>query len=183
MNVIEFLNSHDPPNWFTLAFSLVIWPIALYLWHNRRIQGVPHLEIIPRQGQTAIVADGQAENFTSAELIFTNRTGRVVYLSRARFRPNRRRINIPQVAARDLTDGWYELKFVNNQTQMLDRHECILQTNAVTMANIAITKPLDMDFFVHKSSWLRRRFQAPKYFMLEYAAMVGDDKYAVRLVY
>jgi hypothetical protein len=61
-------------------FSLILWPAALYWWNNRKTQSVPGFLVT----FTAIqIATGQ-ELYEAVMLSFINRTGSVVYLSRAR---------------------------------------------------------------------------------------------------
>jgi len=39
-------HTYDLPNWFTLAFSVVFWPLLLIWWHRRRANSVGDLEVI-----------------------------------------------------------------------------------------------------------------------------------------
>jgi hypothetical protein len=160
----QWLRDNDAPNWAVLVFSLTVWPAILYWWNTRKGQSVPHFEVLPRGGQTAI----GNQQFPSVELIFTNRTGQVVYLSRARLRGYQRRFPIPLAAARDISGGWCELKFVWSKPPFLVDHECILQTNESVMTNIATEKQMDNTFYSYRPGWFRRYLTSPKYFLLQY---------------
>ena len=61
--------------------------------------------------------------------------------------------------------------------------ECILQTNERAMCCVAVEGQLDASFHNHRSRWIRRFFRCPKYYRLEYTAMVGEKKYTVSTVY
>src|SRR6266702_1805738 len=101
MQLWNWLRDNDAPNWAVLAFSLIMWPAILYWWNTHKRQSVPHFEVLPQNGLTTICTDICTEQFPSVELIFTNRTGQVVYLSRGRLR-GQRRFPIPRAAVKDI---------------------------------------------------------------------------------
>ena len=181
LNFWNWLKDNDAPNWFVIAFSLVVWPIALRWWFNRKHQNIPHFEVLPAQGHTEI----SGQRYDAVNLTFTNRTGRVVYLARARLRDNPSHFPVPPAAVRDLSGGWRELKFAIQQNERLlfIDHERVLQSNESALTNIAVSHPMDANFFSYRPGRLRRIFRRPKYFMIEYAAMVGEKKYSVATVF
>jgi len=62
---------NDLPNWFALAFTVVLWPLALFWWQRRRINNVPNLEVKFSPGGMRIGnEEGPALNIT-----FFNHTG------------------------------------------------------------------------------------------------------------
>lgn len=83
--------------------------------------------------------------------------------------------------------GWRELTFATaSSPQVFDHYECILQTdvaNGRAIAAIAVTAPMNEDFYSHRPGLLRRWFRRPKYFMLEYIIVVGEKKFSVSTVY
>jgi hypothetical protein len=126
------------------------------------------------------------------QLTFTNRTGAVLYLYRVRLRESPKRFAIPLAAARDIAGAWRELKFaippkrIDSQQEYVliyDQHEAILQTNCSVITSIAVSQPMDNDFYSYRSPWWRRYLSTPKYFLLEYTAMVGEKKYSIASVY
>src|SRR5262249_52367533 len=137
-----------------------------------KVQDIPHLEVQPQGGEIGM--DGQS--YQAIYLIFTNRTGSVVYLSRARLRGRTKRFPIPAAAVRDLSGGWHELKFGTSTGDLKDQ-ECILQTNGRVATGIAVGQQMNQAFYSHQPGLLRRYFRRPKYFLLQYTAMVGDKKY------
>ena len=175
----NWLKDNDAPNWIVLAFSLIAWPAVIYWWSTRKRQNIPHLEVISRKSETGI--NGQI--FPAVELIFANRTGRVVYLSRARLRECQKSFPIPSAAAKYISGGWRELKFQWSDPSKMVDHVCILQTNENVITSIAVTNQMDQDFDSYRPNWLRRRLRWPKYFLLQYTAMVGEQKYSVETVY
>jgi hypothetical protein len=176
----NWIKSHDDvPNWVILLFSLFVWPGVLYWWSSRKIQSIPHLEVQPQGGNMGIAN----HPYNAVYLNFTNRTGSVVYLSHARLRGHPDSFPIPPAAVKGLSAGWYELKFDTSNTGNLNQDECILQTNARVGTGIAVGRPMDQAFYSHRPGFLRRFFRTPKYFLLQYTAMVGDKKYSVQTVY
>src|SRR5437667_8984514 len=77
-----WLRENDAPNWFSITVGLIIWPFFIVWLDKRKRLGIPHLEIILRPSQTII----NGIQHSAVSIIFTNRTGSVVYLSRARLR-------------------------------------------------------------------------------------------------
>jgi hypothetical protein len=172
-DVWQWLKDHDTPNWF----ALFVWPAIIYWWNTRKRQSVPHLEVRPESSQ-AIIPAGQSGTI---ELIFTNETESVVYLHRARLRENQK--HIPTwTAGRELSGGWRELKFKTSSGEYVHR-QCVLQTGSTARTCIPITRPMDDAFYSYRSGWLRRCFRRPKYFRIEYTAMVGEEKYSVATIY
>jgi hypothetical protein len=65
-------------------------------------------------------------------------------------------------------------------------HQIILQTgeaDAQATTGIAVQTAMQASFIQYRRSRLRRIFKRPKYFVLEYTAMVGDKKYSVATIY
>jgi hypothetical protein len=117
------------------------------------------------------------------DFIFTNRTGSVVYLNRARLRERQSRFPVPLWAVKDIGDGWRELKFLDRSMNQLTQDECILQTNDRAVTNIAISQQMGSEFYSYRPRWMRKWFRCPKYFRLQYTAMVGNRKCSVDTIY
>jgi hypothetical protein len=173
-----WLREYDAPNWFSIAFSLIIWPFFIVWLDKRKRLGVPHLEIILRSSQTII----NGIQHSAVSLIFTNRTGSVVYLSRARLREVQKNFPIPIDAAQDILGGWRGLKFIN-QSGINIEHELILQTNNSAETSIAVNRGMPNAFYSFRPGLWRKLFRRPKYFSIEYIAMVGKKKYSISGVY
>jgi hypothetical protein len=177
----QFGKDEDASNWFVLTFSLVLWPILIssfLLWYNRKVQSIRGLEVLPTQAQTKI--NGQA--FDAVGLTFKNQTGSVVYLYRARLRENPKNFPIPLIAVKDISGGWRSLKFqAPNSIEFID-DERVLHTNKSASTLMAVSKCMDSTFYDYQPGWFRRWLRKPKYFRLEYTAMIGEKKYSVAMV-
>jgi hypothetical protein len=175
---LAWLRSNDLPNWFSLPFSLIAWPMALYWWSTHKRQAIPYFEVNPSPADTRI----GAQQFDAVAFQFANRTGNVVYLSRARLRGRQKNFPIPVIAARDISGGWHQLKFMTC-TGDLTEHECIVQANSSAITIIAVSRTMDQSFYSYQPGRVRRWFRCPKYFTLQYTAMVGEKKYSIESVY
>jgi hypothetical protein len=177
----QFGKDHDASNWFSIAFSLVAWPMVLaisaYYWSRHKVRGIPHFDVQPTQGQTAI--GGQPYN--AVNLTFTNLTGSIVYIRLARLREQRSNFPIPPAAIKSI-GGWRELKFLD-ENRNFTRDQVILETGGRAVSSIAVSRPLGNDFDNHTPGWLRMLFRRPKYFVIQYTAMVSEKKYSVAETY
>ncbi len=151
----QWLKDHDAPNWFVIAFSLIVWPILitifLYLWNKRKIQEFPHFVISPIPGQQTII-NGQP--YDAVGFTFTNRTGSVVYVNRVRLRAHKKNFPIPPAAVKS-PSGWHELKFQQRNSAALIDDERIFNTNERVLTKspshilwITSSTRIDLDFFV-----------------------------------
>lgn len=182
----DYLKDHDASNWIVIIVSLIIWPTALslvaYWWSNRRIQSIPHFLVTFTPSKIKI---GE-ECHDSVLLTFINQTGSIVYLSRARLTEVQKNFPVPIAASRDMARGWRELVFAIPPDNFHSVYECILQTDVETgraIASIAVRQPMDETFYSYRPKLLRRCFGFPKYFLLEYVAVVGEKKFSVATVY
>ena len=150
--------------------------------------------VSPTPGQATNIG---GQNYHAVGFIFTNDAGSVVYLSRVRLRERQRNFPIPPAAVRDLSGGWRELKFatqhpppgIQGGVPLIDR-ERVLQTGDTAYTSIAVSQAMGDEFYSYRPGWFRRLFRGiftifryPKYFVLEYTAMVGDRKYYAATVY
>jgi hypothetical protein len=178
----QFGKDNDASNWFVIMFSLVVWPSALsvivYYWSKRKIQEIPHFEISPISGQKTNIG---GHTYDAVGFIFTNRTGSIVYVREVSLRENATNFPIPPAAVRSISGG-REIKFQNQHGQLVD-DERILNTNDRALTSIAVSRPMGSEFDTHQPGLLRRIFRRPKYFILEYTAMVGEKKYSIATVY
>jgi hypothetical protein len=150
----DWIRTNDVPNWLVVAFTVILWPLALFLWHRRKVNGVPGLEIHFTPGNITI--GGQP--FSAVDIQITNHTGSVVYVSGARVRNCTNAFPVPVDAARDIAENSYHLKFMNSNGQFIDR-EVTLQTSASAKTCMPAADPM------------------------EYTAMVGTARYSVATLY
>lgn len=174
----SWLRTNDIPNWITVAFTGIAWPIALFLWQRRKVNSVPGLEVHFAPGNIKI-----AEKPHSAiDVQFTNHTGSVVYVSRVRVLKCTKEFPVPTDASRDIAQGSYHLKFMDDKGLFVMR-EVTLQTNSSAKSCMPTTEAQSDGFFTHSPSWFARLFRHQKYFILEYTAMVGTTRHTVATLY
>ncbi len=170
--------ANDIPNWVVLAFTGIAWPLALFLWHRRKVNSVPGLEVHFAAGNITIGANAHS----TVDVQFTNHTGAVTYVSGVRIRSCTRAFPVPVEAARDIAKGSYHLKFMH-ESGAFNLREVTLQTSASAKTCMPTTPTLAGEFYTHSPSLGARLFRRQKYFVLEYTAMVGTTRYAVATVY
>jgi hypothetical protein len=112
---------------------------------------------------------------------FVNRTGSVVYLSGVQMIENPK--NFPATGAQDISTGWRPLKFgTKGNPGMLTEHEFTLQTNANVISLIGASKPVDGFVSSYRPPRIRRWFRFPKFFKLQFTAVVAGKTYSVEVV-
>jgi hypothetical protein len=179
--VIELWNwtkSNDIPNWIVVTFTAVVWPLALLAWNRRKVNNVPHLEVRLLPG---IILIGE-QSHDAVSFDFINHTGSVVYVTGARIKKCTGQFSVPIDASRDIAEGSYHMSFMDANGGFVHR-ELTLQTNQSGRTCMAINAPMSQTFYTYLAPWYRRLFQNPKYFVLEYTAMVGTSRYSVATVY
>lgn len=90
------------------------------------------------------------------------------------------------LTARDISGGWRPLHFAVEERKggvAFSDHERVLQVNASAITNIAVSQQMDAAFYSYQPGWFRRHLRRPKYFLLQYNAMVGEKKYSVATVF
>lgn len=176
--VWAWARANDIPNWVAVAFTGIAWPIALYAWSRRKVNSVPGLEVHFAAGNITI----HGEPHSAVDVQFTNHTGSVAYISGVRVRSCTANFPVPVVAARDIAQGSYHLKFMQDGGGFVLR-EVTLQTSASAKTCMPTTPGLSSAFFTHAPSWVSRLFRRQTYFVLEYTAMVGTTRHAVATLY
>jgi len=182
--IILFAKEYDIPNWFVFIFTVFFWPLVLFLWNARKTQSIPNLEVSLSEAKLNIwkMIDSKRVDTEYAALWFkfSNQTGSTVYISNARLLKCTKLLNVAKASTRDLSAA-YELNFqVDNN---LNQRQVILHTNCKTETAIALDSNPSLSIMQYKPSILRRIFRYPKYFCLEYVAMVGKKRYNVSTIY
>lgn len=189
-----FIKQHDIPNWFALLFTGIAWPLVLFIWNSRKVQNIPNFEIslsenVQIHWREEAASDGGIQRIETEHpairFKFSNQTSSTVYLSNARLLKCTKLFNISNDATRDLT-GAYELNFpFDTKATILDfnRRETILHSNCKIETGISLnSKPSNEIFSFTPKVW-RRLLRYPKFFCLEYVAMVGKKRYLVSTIY
>jgi hypothetical protein len=173
----RWLRENDLPNWVIFAFTVVLWPVALFAWQHRRANSIPGLEVHFSSGKITI---GEQPHH-AIDIRFTNHTGSVVYVSGVRIRNRSKRFYVPLDAARDIAGDSYHLKFIDTQGQFRLR-EITLQTNDTAQTCIP-SGFVGLEFLGYVPPWYARVLRRRKYFILEYTAMVGTTRHFVATAY
>jgi len=114
---------------------------------------------------------------------FLNNTGCIVYLTNVRILKCSKKFIIDKDASMDIAESSYELKFMDKNNGHYIHRQIILQTDETAQTSIAVEDEVNKEILSYKRSKLRQRFRRPKYFCLEYVAMVGNKRYKVSLIY
>ena len=178
IDVWEWSHVHDLPNWFAFGFTVVLWPLALFLWQRRKVNGVAGLEVHFSDGQITI----NGNPYAAIDLQFTNHTGAVAYIHGVRIRSCSKMFPVPIEASRDIAENSYHLKFMDSNGAFVMR-EVTLQTSQFAKTCMPTLTSMNPEFFTHTPSWLSRHFSMRKYFILECTAMVGNARYSVAMRY
>jgi len=176
--VWSWAKANDLPNWFAVAFTAVVWPIALFLWQRRTVNNIPSLEVRFTEGRITI----HGKPFDAIDIELINNTNSVVYLSGARIRKCSPAFQVPVDADRDIAENSYQACFMDQNGHFVTR-QTTLQTTERAKTCIAVLPKPDPTFFTYSAPWYRRLVRRPKYFILEYTAMVGTKRYAVSTLY
>jgi len=134
----NYLEMHDLPNWIVLCFSLIVWPIALYLWNKRTHSSIRNLQIIvdPAGG---VIPTGESCPYLVFR--FENNTGENVYLTNLAIKVTDL-INPHSNADKDLSTGNHTLKFAERDGEPFSR----LQTTINTGNRVTTGLPLSEDY-------------------------------------
>jgi hypothetical protein len=174
----SWLKNNDLPNWIIFAFTAIVWPLALFYWGKRTVNNIPNLEV--SLAKASITINGRGHS--AIDINFLNNTGAVVYLTRARIMKCSWAFSVPIDASRDIAENSYELKFMDSNERYIHR-QYTLQTDQTVKSCLAVVEPLSDSFYAYRTPWYRRFLRWPKYFTLEYTAMVGDKRYRVSTIY
>ena len=115
-------------------------------------------------------------------MVFRNNTGSVVYLSTVRIKRCSKQFVVPSAASRDIAENAHDLSFMDSNGSYIHR-QFTLHTNQSVKTSIAISQKLNDTFYKYNQPFWRRIIRLRKYFVLEYIAMVGSKKYAVKTIY
>lgn len=176
-NIFLLVTNYDISNWFTLLFTIIMWPLVLFLWNRKKVQSIPSLEVSTPIG----ILDIGGSAYPAIWLKFSNQTGSTVYLSNARLLKCTKLLNVALASTRDLSAAAYELNFSVGGN--LNQRQIILDTNGQVETAIALDSNPNKEILTFKPSLWRRIFRHPKYFCLEYTAMVGKERYHVSTIY
>ena len=174
----SWLKDHDLPNWVNFALTLIVWPLVLFYWNNRKVNSIPNLEVSLAPSTIHI----NQSPYQAVDFNFKNNTGKIVYLTNPKISKASKSFPIPTAAARGIGKNSYELLFIdkNNHYTLT---QIILQTAQMAKTSIAVDQQLPNTFYLYSPHCARKLISWSKYFKIEYIAMVGGKRYRVSMVY
>ena len=186
MGICKFLRDHDLPNWISFIATLIIIPSLLWLWTNRSCSSIPGLEITFELGSRRVGGIITGETYSYLNITYSNKTGKLVYLTDCRARSvNRDNIKIDENAVLDVVTRSYELNFVD-KSYLHTKPYAILQDDERKKVAIPLStsyteserEKLLQDLKNHKND-----LRQTKFFNIEYTALVGNKKCKVKFKY
>jgi hypothetical protein len=180
--ILILIRKHDIPNWLILLFTGIVWPLILFLWNRRKFHTVHNLEVSFVDGQMQIMRNNVKCEYDAIWFKFSNQTGSTVYLSNTRLLKCSKLFKVSGASTRSFADASYELNFSDGKGNFNQR-QIILNTNDKTETVIAIDNKPELGFFSYEPAVWRKLLHYPKYFRLNYVAMVGTKHYRVSTNY
>jgi len=132
--------------------------------------------------------------YPAIDVHFINSTGSIVYITGPRVRVVSNLLQVPKEADRDIAHGaLYFAAFDDDPDQnskddassvsKAEVREFTLQTNKRRHGAIALINTVPDDFYSYTAPLWRRLLRCPKYFRLEYTAMVGRKLKLISTIY
>lgn len=182
VELLEYLAQHDLPNWVTAFWSLILWPLAFWFWNDRKRSYLPGLDITVKERKTKPfkIDDKQCSGI---QFNFVNKTGEILYLTDVEIVDYSSRFEIATEADRSIAESKYELKFRGSDERNYTLRQTILQTDEEAQTVLPVIIPSMDEFLRYRRSGLRVLWPFPRYFALEFIAMVGKRRRRVRIVY
>ncbi len=171
------MQDNDLPNWIILIFTAIFWPAFLHFNNKRKRWFISNLKV--SLFSTTITINSKA--IPALGIKFKNSTNSKAFLTNVRIKSNKTNLKIYPSSTTDIGSGYYELLFLENGNYILT--DKIVQTNADAETAIGLHSILSSDVYSYAPNNLRRIFQCPRFFTVEYTALVGDKKYMVKMVY
>jgi len=180
-SINDYLRTHDVANWIILGFTGIVWPLVIYIWTKKSVNNIAGLEVVFRPGDIEIF--GIKHKAISIE--FINHTQSIVYITNASIRRNTTNFIIPSNAAKNIGDSSRHLNFetIKDNNIYFNKREVTIQTNGSARTCMAVETNIDDSFYNYKPELWRRFIKKPKYFIIEYTALVGDVRFKVSTVY
>ena len=169
-----WFKSHDLPNWIVLIFSIIVWPLALFLWSKRAVGAVRNLQVVVAQAGGFIPTGEQCPYLV---INFNNNTGEVVYLSNLAIKVSSK-VKAHPNADKDISTGCYTLKFAIKAGDPFDKLQATLDTGG----RVSTGLPLSSDYkhdevteLVNRMRNYRRNGIISKFFTLQFDCMIGRE--------
>lgn len=173
------MKKNDIPNWLGLLFSLIIWPLIIYFWSIRKKSYINNLTVVTEPTEISI---NNKPNIPAIKIIFINNTNSKIVLTNPKIKNNDSYFKIHTDSGRDFITGYYELMF-HDSKQSYNFDYQVLRTSEKAFTSIGLSEYPDIMFYKYKPNFFRRIFSLPKYFVLEYTALVDNRSYQIKSTY
>lgn len=170
--MVEFLFASDMPNWITLLITLGV-PTLTWLWQKRRVSHVTGLEVSLHKSTMQM----NSKKYPSVEFEFANKTDKRVTVMYPNIKNSTEKFNITKGATRDIGQGTYELKFLD-QCNRYSQHRVEIDIEKNDRTALPLEK-IDSELLSKKPN----SFFPRKYFTLEYEVLCGKRWYKVSTNY
>ncbi len=174
MQIFNFLKQNDLPNWIAAAFTIIVWPLAIFLWNRRSVGSIRNLDIIisPAKGT---IQTGESTPYLIIEL--HNKTGQVIHLTNAVINPTKN-LKANDDAEKDLATGSYTLKFSKGSGDAFARLRVTIETGSRVTTGLPLSTAYSQEEANRQINLMRshRPFGLrSKYFVMKYDALVGRE--------
>ncbi|MBI3878897.1 MAG: hypothetical protein HY301_02400 [Verrucomicrobia bacterium] len=179
LQIWEWLKANDIPTNVSTIFTGVLWPVVLFIYTRRRVRTVSGLDV--SVAPHAVKVDNVS--CPAALVKFTNTSDTVIYLHNPRIFCSRKTFAPHQMAQQHIGDLTCELKFKLGDSKDYTERQFILQTNSEAETVLPLANQFNLSIKGYKAGFFRKLFGVPKYFRLEYTAVVRDRRYRVRFIH
>ena len=174
LKIWNWLKFNDLPNWIVVIFSIIIWPLALFLWSKRVVGAVRNLQvvIVPAGG---IIPTGQQCPYLV--LKFNNNTGAVVYLSNLAIKVSYR-VRVHPDADKDVSTGNHVLKFAIKDGDAFNKLQATIDTGQKITTGLPLSNSYNDSEIKTLMAQMRshkRNGVISKFFTLQFDCMIGRD--------
>src|SRR4030042_897407 len=172
IGLIEYLRQNDIPNWLAVAFSLLMWPLALTIWNRRTFSAIRNLQIVIEQSRGWIPT---GEECPYLIFRFQNNTGERIYITDVSITTSRRIVVHPN-ADRDISTSGYTLKFAERSGDSFSRFHVTVETQHEVATGLPLISNYDnqtLNALITALRNHRRNGIIALYFVLQFDCMVG----------
>ncbi len=174
LNIWNWFKFNDLPNWIVVIFSIVVWPIALFLWNKRTVGAVRNLQVVVTPAGGVIPTGEQCPYLV---LKFNNNTGEVVYLSNLAIKVSYI-VKAHPNADKDISTGNHVLKFALKDGDNFDKLQATINTGEKVTTGLPLSNAYSSAEVVELMNQMgshRRNCLISKFFILRFDCMIGRE--------
>jgi|SRR6516162_1182230 hypothetical protein len=142
-----WMETNDLPNWLVLLFTAILWPSVLIWWNRRKVNTIRGLRVSFAPSSLTIGVNPYA----SVDIIFTNNTGFVVFLSYVRIKRFSSLVTVPldTSGVRDISSNAIDMTFFDPSRKIFHLRQVTLDTGSDAKVSIAVSAQLPNSFYVY----------------------------------